>query len=93
MAAKLHISLSLFLPLEGFLMKSLVVQMPCVSQECHQVMFNHEMTTCAYRCDYSFSKHKIKSKLQCWYNCGKIVLFKQPFQNSLALSFHHNLCS
>lgn len=44
--------MSLFLQLEGLLMKSLVVQMPSVSQECHQLMFNHEITTCAYRCDF-----------------------------------------
>lgn len=44
--------MSLFLQLEVMLMKSLLVQMPSVSQECHQVMFNHEITTCAYRCDF-----------------------------------------
>lgn len=43
--------MSLFLQLEGLLIKSVVVQMLSVSQECHQMMFNHEITTCAYRCD------------------------------------------
>lgn len=49
---RLQNCMSLFLQLEVMLMKSLVVQMPSVSQECHQVMFSHEITTSAYRRDF-----------------------------------------
>lgn len=37
-----------FLAVCWYVNESLVVQMRSMSQECKQVMFNHEITTCAY---------------------------------------------